>query len=95
MNTQRGFGLIELIMILIIVILVGFLAWAIIHDAKQPLDQKGYSTQSLKNVQPLSDCIYINLDGMRIIRCPNSSTSTQWTASSGKTTTTHNAMVIE
>ena len=61
----------------------------------RPMDQREYSTQRLKNIPELEDCVYINLDNLRIIRCPNSTTSTQWTTSSGKQTTRHNAMVIE
>lgn len=62
----------------------------------RPVDQREYSTQSLKNIPELADCVYIRLENLRIIRCPNSATSTQWTTPSGKTaTTTHSAIVID
>jgi hypothetical protein len=61
----------------------------------RPVDQRVYSTQSLKNIPELADCVYIRLENLRIIHCPNSATSTQWTAPSGKYMTTHSAIVID
>lgn len=61
----------------------------------RPLDQREYRVEQLENIPQLKGCVYINVDSIKVIRCPNSSTSTQWTTSNGKQTRTHNAMVID
>lgn len=60
----------------------------------RPLDQREYKIQHLNNIPELRDCVYINLDGLRIIRCPNSTTSTEWIKQQGKNPSTERAMVI-
>lgn len=61
----------------------------------RPMDQREYTVERLNSIPELEGCVFIKLDSIKIIRCPNSTTSTQWTTSNGKQTKTHNAMVIQ
>lgn len=56
-------------------------------------------TLSLENVKGLEDCKFIEINTLyrnyEVIRCPNSSTTTQYTISQGKTTETIAHTVVE
>lgn len=58
-------------------------------------DKRSYTRQSLTNIPELQDCVYLNIDNYyRVIRCPKSSTTTNYTVSSGKSSTTYNSTVV-
>lgn len=61
----------------------------------RPLDQREYRVERLENIPELKGCTYINVDHIKVIRCPNSTTSTQWTTSNGKQSRTHHTIVVE
>lgn len=50
----------------------------------RPLDQREYSKTTMSNIPELADCVYIKIDDVRIIRCPNSDTTTSYTVPQGK-----------
>lgn len=62
----------------------------------RPIDQRDYTIQRLDNIPELRGCIYLKLDSgnLKVIRCPNSSTITQW-QSGGKNPTTYNTTVLD
>jgi hypothetical protein len=55
---------------------------------RKPLDQMGYTIQHLDNIPELKGCVYLNFGDIKVIRCPNSSTTIQW-VTGGKAKTTH------
>ena len=61
---------------------------------KTPLDQKEYTLQRLQNISELKDCVYLNFGDIKVIRCPNSSTTTQWTTG-GKQPQTYHVTTID
>ena len=60
----------------------------------RPLDQREYKITSMNNIPELADCTYIKIDEIRIFRCPNSSTTTNYPVQSGKTKKTVTTTVI-
>lgn len=60
----------------------------------RPLDQREYSKTTMSNIPELADCVYIKIDDVRIIRCPNSDTTTSYQVQSGKTRKTVTTTVI-
>lgn len=68
---------------------------ALVACDSRPLDQRSYTRQSMTNIPELQDCVYLVLDNcVRVIRCPKSSVTTQYTVSSGKSSTTHTNVVV-
>jgi hypothetical protein len=61
----------------------------------RPIDQREYSIRSLTGIPELSDCSYIKIDDIRIIRCPNSSTTTNYDVQSGKTKKRNSVTVVD
>ena len=60
----------------------------------RPLDQREYSKTTMSNIPELADCVYIKIDDVRIIRCPNSDTTTSYTVPQGKSRKTVTTTVI-
>lgn len=76
-------------------VLMIILAGAVLAGCdKRPLDQREYSKTTMQNIPELADCIYIKIDDIRIFRCPNSSTTTDYKVQSGKSKKTVTTTVI-
>lgn len=70
---------------------------ALVACDSRPIDQRSYTRQSLTNIPELQDCIYLNIDNyyrVIVIRCPKSSTTTNYTVSSGKSSTVHSITTV-
>lgn len=68
---------------------------ALVACDSRPIDQRSYTRQSLTNIPELQDCVYLNIDNYyRVIRCPKSSTTINYTVSSGKSSTTYNTTTV-
>jgi hypothetical protein len=62
---------------------------------RRPLDQREYTKTTLTNIPELSDCIYVKIDDIRIIRCPHSDTTVTYSVKQGKTYSTVVTSVID
>jgi len=70
-------------------LLILLVALLLVGCDNRPIDQREYSIHRLTNIPELKDCVYIRLDGMRVIRCPSSSVNVQYETKSGKASHQH------
>jgi len=61
----------------------------------RPIDQREYFKQSLSGIPELSDCVYIKIDDIRVIRCPNSSVATDYSVQQGKVRKSYKNVTID
>jgi hypothetical protein len=74
--------------------LLAILLLALVGCDKRPLDQHDYTKTTLSNIPELADCVYIKIEDVRIIRCPNSDTTVTSEVQQGKTRKTLVTTVI-
>jgi hypothetical protein len=67
-----------------IIVLLTVIALTACDNRNLPLDQREYSKTTLTNIPELAGCVYIKIEDIRIFRCPNSSTSANYTVKEGR-----------
>ena len=61
----------------------------------RPLDQREYKVSTMHNIPELADCVYVKIEDVRIVRCPNSDTTVTKDVQQGKSHRTYVTTVIE